>query len=355
MIRVQTLGLILGVLAASMAGPTVAGQIDREVVRTHDGVRFTIAFRDSRDQPHRLKFAFPARSYAAGKDGLPPVDSEAVKERINEPVEAYVAKRRARWREALRRRLDRIRRGLPDHIRIEHTFDDGDLSWSLKSREAARDELKAIADRIKTRIQAVSERILDGARDDVERYAKKVRDEVYNDLYYVRDPQLDLLRVDYRRVAKEAADRLRPLARAIGERAGQSARKRLTLALALLQTIPYDRLTDRDVADGTGFATPIEMLHLNRGDCDSKATALAALMQTLAPEMRTAMILLPGHAVLAADIPTEPGDRVIELRGEKFVLMEPAGPARTPVGEIAESSLDAFKDEGAQSIVWLTG
>jgi hypothetical protein len=333
----------------------MAGQIGREVVRTSDGVRFTIAFRDSRDRAHRLNFALPAHSYAEGKHGLPPVDSEAVEARINEPVEAYVAKRRARWRETLRRRLDRIRRGLPDHIAIEHSFDGGDLSWSLKSREASRDELRAIADRIKDQIQAVSERILDSARDDVERYAKKVRDDVYNELYYVRDPELDLLRVDYRRVAKEAAHRLRPLAEAIAARAGQSARKRLTLSLALLQTIPYDRLTDRDVADGTGFATPVEMLHLNRGDCDSKATALAALMRTLAPEVRTAMILLPGHAVLAADIPTEPGDRVIELRGEKFVLMEPAGPARTPVGEIADSSLEAFKDAGAQSIVWLTG
>jgi transglutaminase-like putative cysteine protease len=355
MIRVQTLAAIVALVAAMPANPGMADQLDREVVRTHDGVRFTIAFRDSRDRTHRVTFAVPARSFAEGKDGLPPVDSEAVRERINKPVEAYVAKRRARWREAMRRRLDRIRRGLPEHITIEHSFDGGDLSWSLKSREARRDELRAIADRIKDQIEAVSERILDRARDEVERYAAKVRDDVYNQLYYVRDPQLDLLRVDYRRVAKEAAQRLRPLARAIAAQAGQSARQRLTLALALLQTIPYDRLTDRDVADGTGFATPIEMLHLNRGDCDSKATALAALMRTLAPEVRTAMILLPGHAVLAAEIPTEPGDRVIELRDDKFVLMEPAGPARTPVGEIADSSLESFKDDGAQSIVWLTG
>ena len=355
MMRVQIPVAILVGLVAAMAVPASADQIGRDVVRTQDGVRFTIAFRDSRDRAHRLKFAFPAHSYAEGKDGLPPVDSEAVEARINEPVQSYVAKRRARWRQVLRKRLDRIRRGLPDHITIEHSFDGGNLSWSLKSREASRDELRALADRIKDRIQDVSERILDSARDDVERYAKKVRDDVYNDLYYIRDPELDLLRVDYRRVAKEAADRLRPLADAIAGRTGQDARARLTLALAMLQTIPYDRLTDRDVADGTGFATPIEMLHLNRGDCDSKATALAALMRTLAPEVRTAMILLPGHAVLAADIPTEPGDRVIELRGEKFVLMEPAGPARTPVGEIADSSLEAFKDEGVQSIVWLTG
>ncbi len=356
-----TLFVVLAVLVVVLAAlaPTrpaaAGGQIARDVAATAEGVRYTITFRDADAGTHRLRFTFAEQAYAAGKRGLPPVDSEDVRERINKPVEAYVAERRRKWREAITARLNALDRRLPDHIEIRHSFGADGLSWSLKSRRASRDELEDLGDRIKDRIEAVSERILDGAEADIERYAKRVRDDVYNDYYYVRDPELDLLRVDYRRVAQQAAPRLEPLARAIAARAGSVARDRMALALAFLQTIPYDRLTGRDAAEGTGFATPVEMLHHNKGDCDSKATALAALMRRLAPEVRTAMILLPGHAVLAADVETREGDRVIRLRGDKFVLMEPAGPARIPMGTVADSSLEAFNEREIQSVVWLTG
>ena len=357
MMRTPPLGAVLLGLAmlAAQPGAAAAGQLERDVVRTGDGVRYTVVFRDARDRRQRLHFTFPVERYAEGKRGLPPVRSEDVRERINEPVQAYVAERRTKWRDALRRRLDKLDRRLPEHIAIRYSFGADGLSWSLKSRRASKAELEDIAARIEDRIEAVSDRILDGAEADIERYAEQVRDNVYNDLYYVRDRELDVLRVDYRRVAQQAAPRLAPLARAIAQRAGSGARERLALALAFLQTIPYDRLTGRDAAEGTGFATPLEMLHHNRGDCDSKATALAALMRRLAPEVRTAMVLLPGHAVLAADVATREGDRVIRLRGDKFVLMEPAGPARIPVGTVADSSLAAFNDREIQSIVWLTG
>ncbi len=356
MIRVPICGIVALLVTARLAGPAGADDgFARDVTRTADGVHYTVAFRDAQANTHRLGFTFPEGVYAEGKTGLPPVDPDRVRERINKPVEAYVAARRKKWRRALTARLNALDRRLPEHIRIRHSFGADGLSWSLKSRQASREELEAIADRIKDRIAAVSERILDGAEADIKRYAEQVRDDVYNDYYYVRDAELDLLRVDYRRVARQAAPRLVPLARALAAEAGGDARARTALALAFLQGIPYDRLTGRDAAEGTGFATPVEMLHHNKGDCDSKATALAALMRRLVPEVRTAMILLPGHAVFAADVETREGDRVIRLRGEKFVLMEPAGPARVPVGTIADSSREAFEDREIQSIVWLTG
>jgi transglutaminase-like putative cysteine protease len=344
--------LFVSCLAAT---PAPAQQVAHSVARDGDRVRFEVGFQAGGEATHVLRFAFRDATYEAAKDGLPPLDAEPVRQRIRAPIQAYITKRREAWREALRARIAKLERSLPQHVDIEPAFEGEKLSWRLKSRGVSEADLQRLANRIKRRIETMNERLVAGAKADVERYADRVRDEVYRDLSYLRDPEMGLLRVDYRRVARQAARRLSPLAEAIGERAGADARNRLAYALAFLQTIPYDRLTGRDAADGSGFATPMEMLHLNRGDCDSKATALAALMRRLAPEVRTALILLPGHAVLAADIPSRPGDRMLKLRGERFVLMEPAGPAVVPVGQIAPDSLKALERGDIQSVVWMTG
>jgi hypothetical protein len=344
--------LLVSLLTAT---PAPGQQVAHSVAREGDRVRFEVGFRAGGERTYVLRFALRQDIYDIAKDGLEPPDAEPVRQRIRTPVEAYIAKRQAAWRDDLRARIGKLERSLPEHVDIEPTFDGSKLSWRLKSRGGSQADLQRIANRVERHIEAVSDRLIAEAKADVARYAEQVRGEVYRDLSYLRDPEMDLLRVDYRRVARQAARRLSPLAEAIGQRAGADARDRLAYALAFLQTIPYDRLTGRDAADGTGFATPVEMLHLNRGDCDSKATALAALMRRLAPEVRTALILLPGHAVLAADIPSRPGDRVLKLRGERFVLMEPAGPAVVPVGQIAPDSRDALDRGEIQSVVWMTG
>jgi hypothetical protein len=78
-------------------------------------------------------------------------------------------------------------------------------------------------------------------------------------------------------------------------------------------------------------------------------------MRTLAPEVETAIVLLPGHAVLAADLPVQPGDRTLSLDGQRFVLMEPAGPARIPLGQVSDSSRRLLSEQGVTSLVWITG
>lgn len=348
--------LLVLALVVLLPGLAPAQQVAREVVRTGDSVRFDISFRDAAREQHVLRFSLPADTYRAARDGLEPPDSERVRERINKPLDAYVDKRRAEWRQAIEAHIDELARTLPRHIRVDHRFEDGQLSWSLESRHATQSELERYANRLQRRMARASERLVARTEADVRRYAERVRDEVYGELRYVSDPALEgMLRVDYRQIAREAAPRLSPLAEAIAARAGPDARARTALALSFLQAIPYDELTDRNAADGTGFATPVEMLDINLGDCDSKATALAALMYELAPEVRTAMLLLPGHAVLAAELPPQPGDRIVRLRGSRFVLMEPAGPALVPIGKVAEQSRAALDAGELLTIVWMTG
>jgi hypothetical protein len=78
-------------------------------------------------------------------------------------------------------------------------------------------------------------------------------------------------------------------------------------------------------------------------------------MRTLAPGTASAIVLLPGHAVLAADLEPRPGDRTVELDGQRFVLMEPAGPARIPLGRIGDTSRKLLTEQGIDSLVWITG
>lgn len=344
--------LLLGLAA----GPAEAQQLERSVQRTGDSVRFTIRFRDNRLEPRVLRFDLPAGAYEAAQEGLAPLDKSTLKSRIEPSVQAYLDRSREDWHQALASRLDVLAQSLPQGMRMTYGFDDGRLRWQLQGRGVPRERLEQVSARLKARIEQASRRLVAAKRREARSYAAQVRDQVYEELNYVRDPSLgDLLRPNYRRIARDAAPILKPVAEAITEQAGLDARAQTALALTFLQSIPYDRLTDRDVTDGTGFAVPGEMLAINLGDCDSKATALAGLMRHFAPEVDTAMILLPGHAVLAAELPPLKLDKTIELRGKTFVLMEPAGPGIIPLGQVDPRSWAMLRENGPSSVVWMNG
>ena len=322
-----------------------------------DSVRFDYRFRDAGGQSHTVSFALPAEAYAQARQGLKPLQSDAVKGRLDRSVQRYAEDSSASWRKGMRARLQALEGTLPDNIQLVYAFDGRQLSWSLKGRGVTQAELERAGERLAQQIRRASARLKQQQQRDVRAYAQDIRADLLAELNYVRDPDLGgLIRPDYAALAKRQADLLRPMARAVAAAAGtRDTRRQVALALALMQEIPYDELRTRGATDGTGFAVPAELLHVNQGDCDSKATALASLLRTLAPGTATAIVLLPGHAVLAADLPPQPGDRTLQLDGERFVLMEPAGPARIPLGQISETSRDLLRDQGVDSLVWITG
>lgn len=338
--------------AGAIASPG-AGQIAREVSARGSRIEFRFRFQDARQVTRSLSFALPAKAYAAARKGLARPDGQAAERRLHQRVEDYVSRSRRAWREALGARLEVLAETVPEGVRLIYGFEDGRLQWQVEGRGLERRRLDAVAQRLQRRIRQASRRLLARERRRVTAFAEQARDAVYRDLAYTRDPGLgaDVLRPDYRRIARNAANYLEPLARAIAARSAPAARARIGLALAFLQTIPYDRLDDRNLANGTGFAVPAQLLHLNRGDCDSKATALAALLEHLAPAHDTAMILLPGHAVLGIDLPPRPGERTIEVNGRSYVLMEPAGPAVLPIGRVSRASRRLLADGQVLSVV----
>jgi hypothetical protein len=343
--------------AAGPAGGASDGRAARSVEAAGDRVRFDYRFRDAGGLSHAVSFALPADAYAEARQGLRPLRSRAVTKRLDRSVQRYADDSRRTWRSGMKARLEALQGTLPEAIHLTYELDGAELSWSLRGRGVTRAELRRTAGRLERQIQRASARLKQQQRRDVRAYADSVRAELLDSLNYVRDAELGgLIRPDYAALAQSQADLLAPMARALAEAAGTAdVRRQVGLALALLQAIPYDELRSRGATDGTGFAVPAELLHVNRGDCDSKATALAALMRTLAPDVATAIVLLPGHAVLAADLPPEPGDRTLELDGKRFVLMEPAGPARIPLGEVGDTSRRLLTEQGVDSLVWITG
>ena len=145
--------------------------------------------------------------------------------------------------------------------------------------------------------------------------------------------------IDYGRIVSYYAPILRPVAQALASASnGAGVNGRLALALALLQTIPYDALETRDVESGFDFVTPPTLFDTNKGDCDSKAVALAAILRTLIGNARLVMVLLPQHAVLGIDLPAKGSDATISHDGRQYLLLEPAGPAPFPPGKLFPAS-----------------
>lgn len=154
-------------------------------------------------------------------------------------------------------------------------------------------------------------------------------------LYKVLDDRR--LRPDYARIAQESLLDLRPVADALAALTpGLPPREGLNRLLLFLQTIPYDRLDDR--ATDAGFLLPLVLLAENRGDCDSKAVAFAALAHLLYPDVPIALVLVPQHAFVALGLPPARGDRTLRHGGREWVLAEPVGPHVLPVGRLGDES-----------------
>ena len=93
------------------------------------------------------------------------------------------------------------------------------------------------------------------------------------------------------------------------------------------------------------------LLAQNRGDCDSKAVALAAVLRTYTPGRKFAVVTMPGHAILAVDLPSDPEDWAIRADGRQFVALEVAGPAMAGVGQVGAATARMLK-EGREVEIW---
>ena len=141
--------------------------------------------------------------------------------------------------------------------------------------------------------------------------------------------------VDFAAATDAQQGPLRAVARALGDMpdAPTEDRGRVARALSFFQAIPYATLDDEQ-RQGGDFLPASALLAENRGDCDSKAVALAAVLRTLTRFRKLAVVTMPGHAILGVEMPAEPGDATIRQGGRLYVALETAGPSILPVGRV---------------------
>lgn len=84
--------------------------------------------------------------------------------------------------------------------------------------------------------------------------------------------------------------------------------------------------------EGLGFAPPLSLIAINKGDCDTKSTALVTLLRTLLPDVNMAMVFIPDHAFVALDIQKQKGDDTININGRDYVVIDPTKPSLSAVG-----------------------
>jgi hypothetical protein len=157
--------------------------------------------------------------------------------------------------------------------------------------------------------------------------------------YYIKDTTDRYYLPDHLRITHDYTGPMRNVARAIADQSrAASMRDVADAALNFVQAIPYDRLESRATSNGAGFATPFGLLAQNRGDCDTKTVALAAMLRGLYPKLPMILVFTDQHAFVGIQVPSASGDRILTIGRRVYVLAEPAGPALLPLGRIGDHS-----------------
>ncbi|MCP4914446.1 MAG: hypothetical protein GY909_15130 [Oligoflexia bacterium] len=117
-------------------------------------------------------------------------------------------------------------------------------------------------------------------------------------------------------------------------KANLSKRESIELLLSFFQDFPYampPKVYDDRLISGL-FVPPLVFKN-GWADCDSKSLLMATVLSH-DPFFRNkiAMILVPGHALLGINILPQVYDETYSFRNKKYVVAEPTGLGRTPLG-----------------------
>lgn len=183
----------------------------------------------------------------------------------------------------------------------------------------------------------------------IEKAKKEIRrlEELYfqaylNTHYYQRfetHNQVMSIKPDHRKFARESAQALKTLKPLILEKVSiQNIRLVTEFTLNFIQNIPYSTLESRTLTSGLGFNPPLKVLWENQGDCDSKATLAIAILRSLMPRVKLALVFLEEHALIAIHIPPKGDELSIKVNHETYVLADPTGPRKLSLGKVSDES-----------------
>ena len=302
-------GAVLAALLA-LGGPVAAQQIDFKRVTHRGDETLSYRWRDAARAEHAVSFTLTRAAIGEAEASFAEFSMEGM------------------WRQLEAGLRDETRK-FGNNARIELARNGDGLRWTAFAPD------KRQSDRL---MQLLAERF--------------ERDQTVYLSRYLRRRDGHRIMVDFAGATAALQSPMRAVAEALGKSAPglNDDRARLTLALGFFQQIPYARLEDKDRRGGDFLPAPA-LLAQNRGDCDSKAVALAAVLRTYTPGRKFAVVTMPGHAILAVDLPSDPEDWAIRADGRQFVALEVAGPAMAGVGQVGAATARMLK-EGREVEIW---
>lgn len=150
--------------------------------------------------------------------------------------------------------------------------------------------------------------------------------------------------VDVPGVVKRNAPLLNSLAGAfdsVGSKRGYDSENLIGAAASMVQTALIYReppTIDPDGRHTGGILQPATALLKGWGDCDTKTTLLASILANW-PQMRMVGVAVPHHYLMGVLRIPNRGEVFVEHDGLQYVLVEPAGPAWLPPGQVAQTTI----------------
>jgi hypothetical protein len=207
----------------------------------------------------------------------------------------------------------------------------------------ARVQIQRRGQDIQIQVTSRSEHLLERWQRSMEQSKEKaleryLQDNYYN--YFYSHLGQKAIKPDHLRYISENKAALLPIAQAVYEKLSTNSETRayVSLVLSWVQSIPYHELENRLDSNGAGYLPPLSVVANNQGDCDSKTVLMASLVRSLLPDTKMTMVYLPNHALLGIVLPFVSGEQTITIDGFEYLLMEPTGPAKIALGDIAARS-----------------
>jgi len=207
----------------------------------------------------------------------------------------------------------------------------------------ARVQIQHRGQDIHIQVTSRSDNLLDKWQRSMNQSQDKALDQYLKDNYYSHFRShlgQEAVKPDHLRYIVENTAALLPIAQAVYDKLPSNSETRayVNLVLSWVQSIPYNELKNRITSNGAGYLPPLSVVANNQGDCDSKTVLMASLIRSLIPDVKMTMVYLPNHALLGIVLPFRTNEQTLEIDGMDYLLMEPTGPAKIPLGEIANSS-----------------
>ncbi len=205
-------------------------------------------------------------------------------------------------------------------------------------RETARQSVFKIAVK-----QGKSQAQLDAAIAGLDKeYDQRVKD--YLGSHGFRMMKGNVVTVDMPGVVRKNADLIKPLSLSFEKIAnGRKYRSGdiIGSVLSFVQTALYYKQPDpvyKEKHTG-GVLPPITAVVVGWGDCDTKTGLLASILSNWA-QMKMVGVSVPGHYLMGVLLIPDKGDLFLEYQGLQYVLVEPAGPAWLPPGQVGEETTE---------------